>query len=95
MATKHETPAKPHKRPGGERETSAPTTHSATDMEKVRLDDDAVRRAVNVAPPAQGLASVLPGPPIPPEKQAEIAGEDAEPRDAAPASPSKTRKPSK
>lgn len=48
------------------------TPESATDIEKERLDDEAVSEAVNVD---NGTKSVLPGPPIPPAIQEEIKDE--------------------
>lgn len=53
---------KPDKRTSG-------TPESATDIEKERLDDEAVSEAVTTE---NGTKSVLPGPPIPPAVQAEI-----------------------
>jgi hypothetical protein len=64
-----------------QKENQSGTPDSATDREKSRLDDDAVREAVtaNTGPADQSTSSVLPGPPIPPDVQAEIR-EEKEPR---------------
>ena len=48
------------------------TPKSATDLEKSEIDDKAVRKTVTVE---NGRKSVLPGPPIPPEVQAELRKE--------------------
>jgi len=57
------------------------TPESVTDHEKSRLDDEAVREAVtaNTGRADQSTSSVLPGPPIPPDVQAEVR-EESEPR---------------
>ncbi len=53
------------------------TLQSATDREKSQLGDTAVSKAVTAEKSAgSGTKSVLPGPPIPPEVQAEIRGEE-------------------
>lgn len=55
------------------------TPDSVTDREKSDLDDDAVSEALSGSqPPESGAKSVLPGPPIPPEVQAEIRDEKQE-----------------
>lgn len=51
------------------RKDHATTPDSATSLEKERLDDDAVERAVTVDPESADPKSVLPCPPIPPNKQ--------------------------
>lgn len=52
----------------------ATTPDSATSLEKERLDDDAVAKAVAVDQKSADPKSILPCPPIPPNKQGE-AGE--------------------
>lgn len=51
------------------RKDHATTPESATSLEKERLDDDAVEKAVTVDRDAAGPASILPCPPIPPKTQ--------------------------
>lgn len=62
---------------------------SASDIEKERLDDEAVSEAVTAE---DGKRSVLPGPPIPPETQAELRGEGRASRRRSPQVPSRRNK---
>ena len=69
------------------------TPDSVTDREKSKLDDDAVTKALTgTEPPESGSKSVLPGPPIPPEVQAEIRDEKKEPRTSGRRGPPSPRK---
>ena len=47
----------------------ATTPESATSLEKERLDDDAVEKAITVEEDTPGTKSILPCPPIPPSMQ--------------------------
>lgn len=49
------------------------TPESATSLEKERLDDDAVEKAVTVDPETTGQKSILPSPPIPPKTQRRVS----------------------
>ena len=51
---------------------AANVSEGAAGAEKSRIDDEAVSKAVTVESGAAGTTSVLPGPPIPPERQAEV-----------------------
>jgi hypothetical protein len=69
------------------------TPDSVTDREKSKLDDDAVTKALTgTEPPESGSKSVLPGPPIPPEVQAEIREKKQEPRTSGRRGPASPRK---
>lgn len=63
----------PEKRPPKDHQDHHATTpDSATSLEKERLDDDAVEKAVTVDPSAATPKSVLPSPPIPPNEQRKV-----------------------
>ena len=64
---------------GGKKPPSTP--ESANGLEASKRDNEAVRKAVTAESDAteRGTKSVLPGPPIPPEKQAEIRNEKQQP----------------
>jgi hypothetical protein len=68
-----------------QKKAKSDTPDSATDLEKSKLGDEAVRDAVTTESGSvdRGTGSVLPGPPIPPEVQAEVR-EEKEPRSPRP-----------
>jgi hypothetical protein len=69
------------------------TPDSVTDREKAKLDDDAVSEALSGSQsPESGAKSVLPGPPIPPEVQAELRDKKQEPQTSGRRGPASPRK---